>query len=168
MGAPPLIFPLRVPAFRPEKPLPLAPVVNAVDRQPRAASVLEPSPSISKPLPKAWARKASEFTAKTEPQNSYKANGTVTLNEAEAEADEIKADFENALVGRIIVKNLRFEWVAAQLQTRWVAYEGFRINDLGNGCFILFFANRESRDEVWLGGPWHVPGYTLGLDQFTG
>lgn len=38
---------------------------------------------------------------------------------------------------------------------------------MGNGCFIFFFANRESRDDVWLGGSWHVAGYQLGLDQWT-
>lgn len=132
-----------------------------------AATINSPAPvsNILKPIPKAWSRKAATFEAQPEPQESYKSNGVIDLDEEEA--DIIKSDFENALVGRVIGRNLRFEWLASQLQDRWGGYEGFRINDLGNGCFILFFGNRESRDDVWLGGPWHVAGYQLGLDRWT-
>lgn len=62
----------------------------------------------------------------------------------EIEAGEIKSEFENALVVCIIGRNLRFEGVASQLQDCWGAHEGFRINDLGNGCFILFLQTEKA------------------------
>ncbi|KAK8930534.1 hypothetical protein KSP39_PZI016987 [Platanthera zijinensis] len=92
-------------------------------------------------------------------------DGILDLDEDEAAI--FGAEFDNALVGRILWKNFKFEWLASQLQARWGAYPSFRINDLGNWCFILFFADKASRDRVWLGGPWHVAGFTVGLDKWT-
>lgn len=123
------------------------------------------SPLHLKPFPKAWARKATIFDVQAEPQEKYKFDGVVDLDKEEAVSN--KSEFENALVGRVIGRNLRFGWLASQLKDRWGAHEGFCFSDLGNGCFILFFGSRESRDDVWLGGPWHVAGYQLRLDLWT-
>lgn len=90
----------------------------AADRQKLGGpSVLGSSVPATKPLPRAWARKSSAFITPAEPQDSYKSNGFINLDEAEA--DVIKSAYENALVGRLIGRNLRFEWVAVQLHERW-------------------------------------------------
>ncbi|KAK8915996.1 hypothetical protein KSP39_PZI022362 [Platanthera zijinensis] len=83
------------------------------------------------------------------------------------EVEEIQAEYANALVGRVVGENFRFEWLSAQLHLKWGALEGFRVCDLGEGCFLLKFAKRESRDHVLLDGPWHVAGRVVGLDVWS-
>ncbi|KAK8939226.1 hypothetical protein KSP39_PZI011580 [Platanthera zijinensis] len=96
-----------------------------------------------KPLPRAWARSSpTVLTTPMEPKENFLKDGIVTLDEDEAA--EIKLDFENALVGRVLGKNFKLEFLSSQLQARWGPYPGFHINDLSNGCFILFFADRET------------------------
>ncbi|KAK8956188.1 hypothetical protein KSP40_PGU015216 [Platanthera guangdongensis] len=86
-------------------------------------------------------------------------------DESDDELSVTISDSSSHLIGRVLGKNFKFDFLSSQLQAKWGAYAGFRINDLGNGCFILFFADKESRDQVWLGGPWHVAGRAVGLDR---
>ncbi|KAK8935252.1 hypothetical protein KSP39_PZI014153 [Platanthera zijinensis] len=113
-------------------------------------------------LPCVWAcRTLSEFSLQAEPEDSYSKNGVITLDEDEAVV--VRTKFDNALVGRVGGKTFNFEFLSKQLQDKWGSYDGFRVNDLGFRCFILFFTNREDRDGAWMGGPWYVVGCVVGL-----
>ncbi|KAK8936060.1 hypothetical protein KSP39_PZI014208 [Platanthera zijinensis] len=118
------------------------------------------------PLPRVWSRNIpSQFPKLDVDQSEYFNDGVVDLDDVEAE--EIQAEFANALVGRVVGVNFPFEWLSAQLHLKWGAYEGFRVCDLGEGCFLLKFAHRADRDHVLLKGPWHVAGKMVGLDVWS-
>ncbi|PKA62860.1 hypothetical protein AXF42_Ash018854 [Apostasia shenzhenica] len=83
------------------------------------------------------------------------------------EAKGISKEWQFALVGRLFGRRLPFQIVLMEAHKRWGMLSGFKIIDVGFGCFIINFAREEDKNDVWMGGPWSIAGQAVGFDEWV-
>ncbi|PKA46309.1 Uncharacterized protein AXF42_Ash021356 [Apostasia shenzhenica] len=114
----------------------------------------------------AWQKKPYvDISQLNMPSSSYLQCGVVTLDDAAVKRMETK--FANALVGRLFGRRLPYPFLTSELHKRWGHFEGFRLLDVGQDCFVCLFAHEADRDAILRSGPWIVAGQVLGLDVWT-
>lgn len=88
------------------------------------APVANFQPSVRPPPQNAWSRSGTAlYSEATEPQESYIKDGVIELDEEEAQ--QIRTEYDLALIGRVVGKNFLFDWLSRQLYSKWGGMEGF-------------------------------------------
>ncbi|PKA47409.1 Uncharacterized protein AXF42_Ash021672 [Apostasia shenzhenica] len=114
----------------------------------------------------AWKKKAFVDISQLDlSSSSFLQHGVVTLDDAAVKRMENK--FANALVGRLFGRRLPYPFLSSELHKRWGHFEGFRLLDVGQDCFVCQFTHQADRDAILRSGPWIVAGQVLGLDVWA-
>ncbi|GAV67836.1 DUF4283 domain-containing protein, partial [Cephalotus follicularis] len=76
-------------------------------------------------------------------------------------------EWENSIVAFLVGKKLPGNNVKGVLERKWSQVGNFSFHVVGNGVFLVNFANGQARDWVLENGPWDIWGYHLAVRKWS-
>ncbi|GAV81917.1 DUF4283 domain-containing protein [Cephalotus follicularis] len=76
-------------------------------------------------------------------------------------------EWENSIVAFLVGKKLPGNNVKGVLERKWSQVGHFSFHVVGNGVFLVKFANGQARDWVLENGPWDIWGYHLAVRKWS-
>ena len=81
--------------------------------------------------------------------------------------DVISAPWRDALVIKLLGRNLGYSMIKGRLKNLWRLQGGYEILLAGFGYFMVKFDSVEDREKVMTGGPWMIQGCYLAVKRWT-